>query len=477
MVTFLDTNCLPNESAPDSPAEDRSLTIAPEDYSLLTDLYQLTMAACYAGEGLDRRQAHFEIFVRHLPPRYGYLIAMGLIQVIDYLQKFKFTSAQIAALQSTGIFESVSDRFWTLLEDARFTGNLWAVPEGTAVFANEPLLRVEAPLWQAQLIETYLLNTLNYQTLIATKAARMRDVAGPHAILMEFGTRRAFSPQAAIWAARAALAAGFDSTSNVLAAFKLGRKPTGTMAHALVMALGAIEGSEARAFNTFHHYFPGAPLLIDTYDTIAAARGLAAKLEAGELQLQGVRLDSGDLAVLSRQVRSLLPEIPIFASGDLDEWEISRLQAEGACLDGYGIGSRLVAGNAIGGVYKLVEIDGIPVMKASSGKVTYPGRKQIFRQLENGQMQRDRLGLADEPCETGEQPLLQLVVEAGKPTSPPDTLEAIAKQTAFSVASLPPQTRHLEQPIPPAVLISPALQTLTEHVLSTGSGVLQHDNS
>jgi nicotinate phosphoribosyltransferase len=466
MVTFFDPNSLPNESLRDnSPPEDRSLTIAPEEYSLLTDLYQLTMAACYAGEGLDLRNAHFEVSVRHLPPRFGYLIAMGIAQVVDYLQNFRFTCEQIAALQATGIFESVSDRFWSLLEDARFTGNLWAVPEGTAVFANEPLLRVEAPLWQAQLIETYILNTLNYQTLIATKSARMRDVAGPHAILMEFGTRRAFSPQAAIWAARAALAAGFDSTSNVLAAFKLGRKPTGTMAHSLVMALGAIEGSEARAFSAFHHYFPGAPLLIDTYDTIAAARGLAARLEAGEIQLQGVRIDSGDLAVLSREVRALLPETPIFASGDLDEWEMARLQAEGACIDGYGIGSRLVAGNALGGVYKLVEIDGIPVMKASSGKVTYPGRKQIFRCVENGQIQGERLGLADEQLESGEQPLLQLVVEAGKPVHPPETLEAIAKRTALSVASLPPKTRHLDRPIPHPVVISEALQTLKQQVL------------
>lgn len=472
MVTFFDPNCLPNESiGKDASPEDRSLTIAPEEYSLLTDLYQLTMAACYAGEGLDLRAAHFEVFVRNLPPRFGYLIAMGLTQVIDYLQNFHFTSDQITALQATGIFESVSDRFWSLLEDARFTGNLWAVPEGTAVFANEPLLRIEAPLWQAQLIETYILNTLNYQTLIATRAARMRDVAGPHAILMEFGTRRAFSPQAAIWAARAALAAGFDSTSNVLAAFKLGRKPTGTMAHALVMALGAIEGSEARAFSAFHHYFPGAPLLIDTYDTIAAARGLAARLEAGEIQLQGVRIDSGDLAVLSREVRALLPETPIFASGDLDEWEMARLQAEGACLDGYGIGSRLVSGNAIGGVYKLVEIDGIPVMKASSGKVTYPGRKQIFRQLENGQIQCDRLGLADEQPQHEDQPLLELVIEAGNPVSPAETLEAIAKRTTLSVASLPPQTRHLEQPTPPPILISEALQSLTQQVMSRSSEV------
>ena len=168
---------------------------------------------------------------------------------------------------------------------------LWAVPEGTAIFANEPLLRIEAPLWQAQILETYLLNTLNYQTLIATRSARIRDVAGPQALLLEFGTRRAFGPQASVWAARAALAAGFDATSNVLAALKLGRKPTGTMAHALVMALSAMQGSEAKAFSAFHHYFPGAPLLIDTYDTVAAARTLTEQLQNGEIELQGVRID------------------------------------------------------------------------------------------------------------------------------------------------------------------------------------------
>jgi nicotinate phosphoribosyltransferase len=181
---------------------------------------------------------------------------MGLAQALAYLERFAFNAAQIEALQASGIFTHAPDRFWSLLADSRFSGDVWAVPEGTIVFANEPLLRVEAPLWQAQLVETYLLNTLNYQSLIATRAARLRDVAGPHATLYEFGTRRAFSPQASLWAARAALAAGLDATSNVLAALKLGRKPVGTMAHSLVMALAATEGSEAEAFTAFHRYFP-----------------------------------------------------------------------------------------------------------------------------------------------------------------------------------------------------------------------------
>ncbi len=243
-------------------------SLQPQDYGLLTDLYQFTMAACYVGEGLENQPAAFELFVRRLPSDYGYLIAMGLAQAVEYLQQLHFPPQALQALRETGIFAEAPQRFWELLASCRFEGDVWAVPEGTAVFANEPLLRVEAPLWQAQLVETYLLTTFNYQTLIATKAARMRDAAGDEAILLEFGTRRAFSPQAGLWAARAALAAGFNATSNVLAALKLGRKPAGTMAHSLVMAIAALSGDETRAFQAFRRYFPQAVLLIDTYDPI-----------------------------------------------------------------------------------------------------------------------------------------------------------------------------------------------------------------
>lgn len=450
--------------------EDQELSLSPEDYSLLTDLYELTMAACYVGEGLEQRPASFELFARRLPSGFGYLIAMGLAQALDYLEKFCFSLAQIAALQSTGIFANAPERFWTVLAEARFTGNVWALPEGTAVFANEPLLRVDAPLWQAQLVETFLLATINYQTLIATKAARMRDVAGPQAKLLEFGTRRAFGPQASVWAARAALAAGLDATSNVVAALKLGRKPVGTIAHSLVMALTASEGSEEKAFAVFHRYFPGGTLLIDTYDPLVAARRLAERVQQGAIQLEGVRLDSGDLTQLSQEVRSLLPGIPIFASGDLDEWEIERLKRAGASIDGYGLGTRLVSGTPVNGVYKLVEFDGIPVMKEAEGKVTYPGRKQIFRTAIEGQIQRDCLGLAtDEGAEfsvSGQSPmpLMQLVMQQGKRVQPPESLEAIARRTAASVASLPPESRRLDRPISPPVDLSPELQALTAQV-------------
>ena len=446
--------------------EDPSLLITQEDYSLLTDLYELTMAACYVGEGLDQRQASFELFVRRLPQGFGYLVAMGLAQAIDYLQNFRFSAIQLETLQASGIFNHAPDRFWSLLAEARFSGDVWAVPEGAVVFANEPLLRVEAPLWQAQILETYLLNALNYQTLIATRAARVRDVAGPSARILEFGTRRAFSPQASLWAARAALAAGLDSTSNVLAAFKLGRQPTGTMAHALVMALAATEGSEENAFTAFHRYFPGAPLLIDTFDTVNAAQHLAEKVNAGEMELAGVRLDSGDIAALSKAVRSHLPTVSIFASGDLDEWEIARLKKADACIDGYGLGTRLVTGTPVNGVYKLVDIDGIPVMKESSGKMTYPGRKQIFRRIHQGKIVSDRLGLITEPPTDHdgnlEIPLLQRVIRQGKPLYECESLEQIAQRTAASVASLPDSVRSLDQSTPLQPEISAALQSLTD---------------
>ncbi|MBF2028753.1 MAG: nicotinate phosphoribosyltransferase [Oscillatoriales cyanobacterium C42_A2020_001] len=448
--------------------EDQALVVTPTDLSLLTDLYQLTMTACYVGEQLDQRTASFELFARRLPPGFGYLIAMGLAQALEYLENLHFSQKQLEQLQATRIFAHAPDEFWSLLANGRFTGEVWAVPEGTAVFANEPLLRVEAPLWQAQLVETYLLNAVNYQTLIATRAARMRDAAGLEATLLEFGTRRAFGPQASVWAARAALAAGMNATSNVLAALQLGRKPAGTMAHSLVMALAATEGGETQAFTAFHRYFPGAPLLIDTYDVVAAAKSLAERVECGELQLAGVRLDSGDLLSLSKQVRQLLPGVSIFASGDLDEYRIAELRAAGACIDGYGLGTQLVTGSPVNGVYKLVEIDGIPVMKEAIGKVTYPGRKQVFRRYESGVAVSDRLGLVPATDEEthqpsgDEQPLLQCVMRHGQRVSPPESLDAIAQRTMQSVASLPLETRNFHTPVSLPVQLSSELEALIE---------------
>lgn len=442
----------------------KGLNVNPQDYSLLTDLYQLTMAACYAGEGIASKKASFELFARRLPDNFGYVIAMGLAQGLEYLEQLNFNEEQVQALQETKIFNHAPAEFWQLLESGGFTGDVWAVPEGTAIFPNEPILRIEAPLWQAQLVETYLLNTINYQTLIATKAARMRDVAGATAEILEFGTRRAFSPQGAVWAARAALAGGFDGTSNVLAALKLGEQPRGTMAHALVMAIDATSGSEDEAFRAFQTYFPHAPLLIDTYDTIAAAKRLQEQVAAGKIDLTGVRIDSGDLVELSQQVHGHLPATKIFASGDLDEWEITKLRQQGAILDGYGIGTKLVTGTPVNGVYKLVEIDGIPTMKESSNKLTYPGCKQIFRTIVNGQIQSDRLGLKSEQLQDHEQGLLEIVMQGGKRQQTSPTLEQIRQRTAVSVASLDGKIRQIDHPESLTVNISPALAALRQSV-------------
>ena len=423
-----------------------TLNIATDEYGLLTYLYQLTMGACYVREGCDRKRASFELFVRHLPEGFGYLIAMGIAQAVEYLQNLHFTYEQIAALQATGIFSKADRRFWELLQNFRFEGDLWAVTEGTAMFANEPFLRIEAPLWQAQLVETYLLNTINYQTLIATRAARMRDVAGDRLTLLEFGTRRAFSPQASLWAARAALAAGMDATSNVLAALKLGRQPSGTMAHALVMALSATEGSEAQAFSAFHQVFPNSPLLIDTFDTLAAARNLAEKVNSGKMQVKGIRIDSGDIAAVSKEVKALLPDAAIFASGDIDEAEILRLRGLGAPIDGYGIGTKLVTGVPVNGVYKLVEIDNIPVSKKSNGKQSIAGRKQIWRSFENGIVKGDRLTHIAELPQPNEQPLLECIMHNGEMLKSLDDLDAIAQRTCNSVKSLPQEVRYIANP-------------------------------
>jgi len=435
-----------------------ALTVQPDRYGLLTDLYELTMGACYAGEGIAETPASFELFVRRLPDGCGYAIAAGLEQALDYLRHLRFTAEQIAELRTLPVFARAPEAFWELLPRG-FAGDVWALPEGTAVFPDEPLLRVDAPLWQAQLAETYLLNALNYQTAIATRAARMRDLAGDEATLLEFGTRRAFSPQGALWAARAAIAAGFDATSNVLAALQLGRAPSGTMAHSLVMAFAALEGSEDEAFAAFQRYFPDAPLLIDTFDTLAAAERLAAAVRAGTARVGGVRVDSGNLAALSQAVRDLLPEVPIFASGNIDEYEIGRLRAESACIDGYGVGTQLVTGQPFDGVYKLVEIAGIPTAKQSSSKATLPGRKQVFRS-DSG----DRLALADEAPQPGERALLVPVMRGGALLGPTESLDAIAARTRASVTNLPARYRQLDSPPPYPVAPSAALERLAAEV-------------
>ncbi|WJI28792.1 nicotinate phosphoribosyltransferase [Thermosynechococcus sp. B3] len=429
-------------------------TLAASDYSLLTDLYQLTMVATYAGEDLAGTPASFELSVRRLPRGCTYLVAMGLAQVLEYLQQVQFTPQQIDYLKSLAVFERAPAAFWDLLSHSEFRGDVWAVPEGTVVFAQEPLLRIEAPLWQAQWLETCLLNIVNYQTLVATRASRLRQLVGAEIDLLEFGTRRAFSPQASLWAARSALAAGFTATSNVLAAQQLGVSPTGTMAHSLVMAIATLAGTEQDAFTVFLRYYPEGALLVDTYDTLAAVATLADRQAAGEIIVKAVRIDSGDLLSLSQKIRQLLPQTKIIASGDLDEAEIRRLKAANAPIDAYGIGTKLVSGETVNGVYKLVEINGQGVMKTSSGKMTLPGRKQIYRRPSG-----DCLALASEENVWG-RPLLEPVMKAGRPLSPPESLATIRDRHRASLAELPETLLDVTQP----VVYSPALDTLIQQL-------------
>jgi nicotinate phosphoribosyltransferase len=418
-----------------------------DNYALLTDLYQLTMGACYDHQGIADKPAAFELFVRRLPERFSYGVVMGLAMALEYLENLYFSPELIAKIQGLGVFRQAPASFWQRLAGASgktwFTGNVWAMPEGTLFSANEPLLRIEAPLWQAQLVETYLLNTLNYQSLIATKAARLRDQAGDHVTLLEFGTRRAFAPQGALWAARAALASGFDATSNVWAALQLGREPSGTMAHALVMALTAQGESELTAFEAFHELFPHSPLLIDTFDPVRAMQTLGASTIGATVA--GIRIDSGDVLALAHESRRYLPQARVFVSGDIDEAEIARLKSANAPIDGYGVGTKLVTGTPVNGVYKLVELDGQPVVKHAAGKSTYAGKKQVFRHIDaTGMITGDRLGLMTEPPLEGEQPLLELVMTNGKRQKDDDSLEVIAQRVRQSVQALPSQYRNLD---------------------------------
>jgi nicotinate phosphoribosyltransferase len=339
---------------------------------LLTDLYELTMAAAYFEQGRTDR-ASFELFVRSLPPRRRYLVVAGLEQALDFLETLRFTADEIDYLRGQPVFKNVSREFFAFLKDLRFTGEVWAMPEGTVAFANEPLLRVTAPIIEAQIVETALLAIINHQTLIATKAARVVAAARGRPVI-EFGTRRAHGIEAGVLGARAAYIGGCAGTSNVEAGRRFGIPIFGTMAHSFVMAFER----EQDAFDSFLKVFPDtATILVDTYDTIAAVKSLRGK------QIPAVRLDSGDIEYLSAEVRKCLDEAgmtttKIFVSGDLDEDRITELLDAGAPIDAFGVGTRLATSYdapALGGVYKLVS----GRVKLSADKATYPGPKQVWR--------------------------------------------------------------------------------------------------
>ncbi|HEX8198969.1 MAG TPA: nicotinate phosphoribosyltransferase [Isosphaeraceae bacterium] len=419
-----------------------SLWPDPDALGPVTDLYQLTMMAGYVAAGLAEAPATFELFVRRLPPGRAYLVVAGLEQAIGDLGRLAFSRAQVDALRSLPAFRGVDPALLDGLEGIRFRGDVWAVPEGSVVFAGEPLVRVEAPLAQAQWIETYLIASLSYPTSVASKAARI-VAAAPGRSLMEFGTRRGHGPLAGILCARAAYLAGFDATSNVEAALKLGIPCSGTMAHSWVQSFP----TEPEAFAAFARVYPGATLLVDTYDTAAGARHAAAI----DPPIGAIRLDSGDLAELSRVARQILDDhgrhaARIVASGDLDERKIAALVAAGAPIDAFGVGTELITSRdapALAMVYKLVALDGRGRIKLSPGKKTYPLAKQVFRRRDGqGRFLGDHVTRADEVAE-GE-PLLVPILRGGERVRPLPPLGSIREHCREQLASLPDGLRGLD---------------------------------
>lgn len=430
---------------------------------LLTDLYQLTMFDAYLQEGMAE-PAVFELFVRRLPPGRNFLVAAGLEQALQFLEALSFSAGDVEWLGRECGFPP---RLLAALERFRFTGDVHAMPEGTPFFADEPVLRVTAPLPQAQLVESRLLNIVHFQTLIASKAARM-VLAAPGRLLVDFGMRRAHGAEAALLAARAACLAGFAGTATVAAAKAFGLPAFGTMAHSFVQA----HDSEEAAFEAFVRARPQRPtLLVDTYDTEAAVTkviGLARRLAPEGLHIGGVRLDSGDLAAHAHAVRALLdaaglPEVTIFASGNLDEERIAALLAAGAPISGFGVGTALDTSSdapSLDAVYKLQSYAGRPRRKRSEGKATWPGVKQVWRQFDAaGTMQGDRVQLEAEPGPG--QALLQPVMRAGRRIGPVPTLEESRRLHAAAMATLPAGLRTLGPATAPyPVAISAGLREL-----------------
>jgi len=438
-----------------------------EHSGLLTDLYELTMAAGYLQTRFEAR-ATFELFVRHLPPQRNYLVAAGLEQALEFLEHVRFTSDEIAYLRRHPVFCNIRDEFFDYLANFRFTGDVWAMPEGTLVFPGEPVLRVVAPIIEGQILETYLLATLSYQTMIASKAARVVTAAEGRQVV-EFGARRAHGSQASLLAARAAAIGGCQGTSNVLAGQLFGMKTYGTQAHSWVMA----HEDEAEAFRHFLDVFPEhAYLLLDTYDVRRAVKTI---LSMGR-KPAGVRLDSGDVAKDSRWVRRELDgagwnDVKIFASGDLDETKIAALLAKGAAIDAFGVGTALATpGDAphLNLIYKLVEVErGGKVREAaklSQAKVTYPGRKQVFRySTSKREYSGDKISLDSEPANGG-MPLLVEVMRSGRRTAAPESVSALRDRCVAGLARLPNRYRRIDRAAVYPVSYSKRLKTMLEKV-------------
>jgi len=422
---------------------------------LFTDLYELTMLRAYREIGLAET-AVFSLFVRRLPEERNFLVACGLDDFLEELEALRFEDDDIAYLRREGFPAD----FLGWLADFRFSGDVFAVPEGTPVFANEPILEVVAPIGEAQIIETLAINQIGFETLIASKAARVVAAASGHAVI-DFGSRRAHGIDAAIKAARASYIAGAVSTSNVLAGRLYGIPIAGTMAHSFVQAFD----DEMDAFRAFARVYPETVLLVDTYDTLEGVKKVIALAEelGDAFKVRAVRLDSGDLAGLAREARALLDgagleEVGIFVSGGLDEAKIAAMLAAGAPIDGFGVGTDLVVSDDapyLDIVYKLTEYAGEGRIKFSSGKRTLPGRKQVFRLVEGGLAVQDTIARADEALPGT--PLLKQVMRAGRRLDEPRPTADIRAQCLDAIASLPSALRTLEKAAPYPVAVSGAL--------------------
>jgi len=439
-----------------------SQSLFPDDnhLGLLTDLYELTMAAGYFVHGLAEQRATFELWIRRLPERRNYLIAAGLEQAVHYLQNLSFAPEQVEYLRSQSMFANVPAAWFERLRSLRFDGDLWAMPEGTVAFAGEPLLRVTAPLMVAQIVETYLITTITMQTLVASKAARVMTAARGKAVV-DFGSRRAHGPQSGLLAARAACLAGCTGTSNTEAARLLGVPAVGTQAHSWIMA----HDNEIDAFRRFGQIFPQAALLVDTYDTLQGVRNA---LAAG-VPFQAVRLDSGNLLELSRAARAILDEagrrdVQIVASGDLNEYKIHDLLEAGAPIDLFGVGTELVTSRdepTLATVYKLVEQETaagtIGRYKLATEKKTYPFAKQIYRMQDaSGRFSGDVIARAVE-THAGAQ-LLTPVLQQSRLVRPLDSLAECQERVRQQLHALPPELLRLDRATAYPVSVSRRLE-------------------
>ena len=460
------------------------------DIALSTDFYEITMAVAfyYYNNKLDQKRKNmrngiFEMFVRRLPLNRSYIVVAGLEQVIHFLINIKFNDKHISYLKSLEIFKQVNEDFFEYLRRFRFTGTVWAVPEGTVLFPNEPILRIDAPIIEAQIVETYLLSTINFQSLIATKATRMVTSTEGKSSIVEFGSRRAHGPQAGLLAARAAYIGGCYGTSNTLAGYKLGVPVFGTMAHAYIMSYE----KEEEAFKQFSNLFPSGFLLVDTYDSIEAIK----KIVKLGIDIKGIRLDSGNLHSLSVESRRLLDnagykDTKIMASGDLNEYSIQDLVKKAAPIDFFGVGTELSTSRddpAMSGVYKLVAMrihtaseeysklhtpDRTMLLyklKASPGKKSYPGPKQIQRIIKNKKIVRDIVVLEDEKGASSSLgiPLLRKVFDNGRLLHDLPSTEEIRRYCFEQVELLPTQFKDLDYvPREYPVMYSDKLRSITQ---------------